>query len=126
MHYGSPHNGNGMRTTMGRTTPRRRTAGRGASVRRTTPRATTSRTGRVMRGGTPVRAAARGLRRMTGPMGRGGITRRATTVGRPAPIIRRNRTQPMMRNQTSARGIMNNSGNGVLGFRGVTSDGRNF
>jgi len=109
-------NGNGMRTTMSRTT----------SPRRTVRRATTSRTGRVMRGGTPVRAASRGLRRNTGPMGRGGINRRATAVGRPGPIIRRGRTQPMMRNQTSARGIMNNSGNGVLGFRGIDAHGRNI
>ena len=107
----SYHTG-GMRTTMGRTmngrtTTSRRTAGRRAPVRRTTPRATTPRTGRMMNGNGRMMngTGARGARRMTGPMGRGGV-RRARTQ-RPAPVMRRGRTTSTMMNRTAARGRVN-------------------
>ena len=104
-HYGNG-NGNGMRTMRGRAaTPRR---GRAATPRR----------GRMMNG-----TGARGVRRMTGPMGRGGV-RRATTR-RPGPIMRRGRTQPMTMNTTQARGRMT-SGQGNHGFRGVDGLGHNI
>jgi hypothetical protein len=122
-HYGNRNgNGNGMRTMRGRAaTPRR---GRAVTPRRgraATPirgRAATPRRGRMMNG-----TGARGVRRTTGQFGRGGV-RRATTR-RPAPVMRRGRTQPMMRNQTPARGRMT-SGQGNHGFRGVDSLGHNI
>ena len=110
-HYGNG-NGNGMRTMSGTSaTPRR---GRAATPRR----------GRMMNGNGRMMngTGARGVRRMTGPMGRGGV-RRARTQ-RPAPVMRRGITQPMMRNQTPARGIMT-AGTGAQGFRGVDQFGRN-
>ena len=112
--------GMGMRTTM---------ANRAATQRRA--RTATRRTGRVVM---PTRGrmngngrvlngtGARGVRRMTGPMGRGGV-RRATTR-RPGPIMRRGRTQPMTMNTTQARGRMT-SGQGNHGFRGVDGLGHN-
>ena len=126
MHYGNQHNGNGMRTTMGRTMNGRTTTPRRGRV--TTPtrgRVTTPRRGRMMNGNGRMMngTGARGVRRMTGPMGRGGV-RRARTQ-RPAPVMRRGGTQSMMRNQTPARGGMI-SGQGNHGFRGVTADGRNI
>ena len=124
----SYHTG-GMRTTMGRTmngrtTTSRRTAGRRAPVRRTTPRATTPRTGRMMNGNGRMMngTGARGARRMTGPMGRGGVRR--TTTRRPGPIMGRGRTQPMVMNGMQARG-RTTSGQGNHGFRGVNGLGHN-
>ena len=102
-------NRNGMRTTRGRVaTPRR---GRVVTPRR--GRAVTQR----MNG-----TGARGVRRTAGQLGRGGV-RRATTR-RPAPVMRRGMTQPMMRNQTPARGRMN-AGTGAQGFRGIDQFGNN-
>ena len=103
-------NRNGMRTTRGRVaTPRR---GRVVTPRR--GRAVTQR----MNG-----TGARGVRRTAGQLGRGGV-RRATTR-RPAPVMRRGRTQPMMRNQTPARARMT-SGQGNHGFGGVDALGNNI
>tara|TARA_R100000808_G_C2132949_1_gene141819 strand:- start:147 stop:566 length:420 start_codon:yes stop_codon:yes gene_type:complete len=132
-HYGNG-NGNGMRTMRGRRTPTRRAGtatprrgraatprrgrtlprrGRAVTSRRTTPR-------RTMMNGT----GARGLRARTGPTGRGrgGVRRVATR--RPAPVMRRGRTQPMTMNRTQARGRMT-SGQGNHGFRGVDGLGHN-
>jgi hypothetical protein len=136
-HYGNRNgNGNGMRTMRGRAaTPRRGRAvtqrrGRAATPRR--GRAATPRRGRMMNGNGRMMngngrmmngTGARGVRRTTGQFGRGGV-RRATTR-RPAPVMRRGRTQPMMRNQTPARGRMT-SGQGNHGFRGVDSLGHNI
>jgi hypothetical protein len=121
-HYGNRNgNGNGMRTMRGRAaTPRR---GRAATPRR--GRAATPRRGRMMNGNGRMMngTGARGVRRTAGQFGRGGV-RRATTR-RPAPVMRRGRTQPMMRNQTPARGRMT-SGQGNHGFRGVDSLGHNI
>ena len=110
-HYGNG-NGNGMRTMRGRAaTPRR---GRAATPRR----------GRMMNGNGRMMngTGARGVRRMTGPMGRGGVRR--TTTRRPGPIMGRGRTQPMTMNRTQARGRMT-SGQGNHGFRGVDGLGHN-
>ena len=110
-HYGNG-NGNGMRTMRGRAaTPRR-------------GRAVTPRRGRMMNGNGRMMngTGARGVRRTAGQFGRGGV-RRATTR-RPAPVMRRGRTQPVMRNQTPARGRMA-SGLGNHGFKGVDQFGRN-
>ena len=106
MPHGGPHYGNGMRTMRGRAaTPRR---GRAATPRR----------GRMTNG-----TGARGARRMTGPMGRGGVRR--VTTRRPGPVMRRGRTQPMMMNRMQARGRMT-SGQGNHGFRGVDGLGHNI
>ena len=120
-HYGNRNgNGNGMRTMRGRAaTPRR-------------GRAVTPRRGRMMNGNGRMMngngrmmngTGARGVRRTAGQFGRGGV-RRATTR-RPAPVMRRGMTQPMMRNQTPARGRMT-AGTGVQGFRGVDQFGKNI
>ena len=123
-HYNGNGNGNGMRTMRGRTTPRR-TTGRRITTPRARGRAATPRTGRMMNGNGRMMngTGARGVRRMTGPMGRGGV-RRATTR-RPGPIMRRGRTQPMTMNRTLARGRMT-SGQGNHGFRGVDGLGHNI
>ena len=111
------HYGGGARTTMGRTMN-----GRATTPRR--GRVTTPRRGRMMNGNGRMMngTGARGVRRTAGQFGRGGV-RRATTR-RPAPVMRRGMTQPMMRNQTPARGRMT-AGTGVQGFRGVDQFGRN-
>ena len=137
-HYGNGNgNGNGMRTKRGRRTSTRRAGtatprqgraatprrgrtlprrGRAVTSRRTTPR-------RTMMNGT----GARGLRARTGPTGRGrgrGGVRRVTTR-RPAPVMRRGRTQPMGMNRTQARGI-SSPGLANHGFRGVDQFGKNI
>ena len=121
-HYGNRNgNGNGMRTMRGRAaTPRR---GRAATPRR--GRAATPRRGTMMNGNGRMMngTGARGVRRTAGQFGGGGV-RRATTR-RPAPVMRRGRTQPMTMNRTQARGRMT-SGQGNHGFRGVDGLGHNI
>ena len=127
MHYGSPHNGNGMRTTSGgnrmRTTrgrtmtPPRRVVGPGTPPRRSNRvNTTTQRLGGM---------GGRGLRARTGPTGRG-VRRPAVRAARRLPAVRRGgMTQPVMRTQTTLRGRAT-SGLGNHGYRGVNSRGENI
>ena len=117
--------GMNMRTTMGRTMNRTTMPTR--SGRTNVPprvnRTITPTRNRMVNNGRMLKGTgARGVRRTAGQFGRGGV-RRATTR-RPASVMRRGRTQPVMRNQTPARGGMA-SGLGNRGFKGVDQFGRN-